>query len=66
MVVTVNKPLDDFRDPQTWPDPLNYDKRIRNLSDRIADLELAIEQLRGKNTDDARSKWRVFSWGGWK
>jgi hypothetical protein len=66
VVVTVNNPTDDFRDPPTWPDPLNYDKRIRNLSDRVADLELAMEQLLGKNADDARSKWRVFSWGGWK
>jgi hypothetical protein len=55
-----------FRDPPVWPDPLNYDKRIRNLSDRVAELELAIEQLRGKNADDARSKWRGFRWGGWK
>jgi nicotinic acid mononucleotide adenylyltransferase len=47
-------------------DPPNYDKRIRNLSDRVAQLELAIEQLQGKNADDARSKRRVFFWGGWK
>lgn len=68
----MTNPVDDFRSAASlhpegsWHNPPNYDKRIRNLSDRVAQLELAIEQLHGKNADDARSKRRVFSWGGWK
>ena len=65
--MSIERPIDDFSPPKTpWPDPLNYDKRIRNLSDRVADLELAVEKLQNKNMDEQRSKWRTFSWGGWK
>jgi hypothetical protein len=60
-------PLDVFEsDSSRWPEPPNYDKRIRNLSDRVADLELAIEKLQAKNADEQRSKVRLFKWGGWK
>lgn len=65
--MSIERPIDDFSAPEgSWPDPLNWDKRIRNLSDRVADLELAVEKLQNKNADDARSKWRTFRWGGWK
>lgn len=71
----MSKPIDDdefhnavnpYALGTKWPDPLNYDKRIRNLSDRLSDLELAVARLQAKNADDTRSKFRIFRWGGWK
>ena len=71
--MTIEPPVDYFRNAEnphalgtSWPDAFAWDKRIRNLSDRVADLELAVERLTAKNADDTRSKRRVFLWGGWK
>lgn len=65
--MTVDRPIDDFSAPEgSWQSSADYDRRIRKLSDRISDLELAVEKLQAKNADDARTKGRVFRWGGWK
>lgn len=64
--MTVERPVDDFRDPPTWPDPANYDKRIRNLSGRVAQLEHEIEQLKSANGGAKRIVPRIFRFGGWK
>ncbi len=68
--MTIERPIDDFSRHASgqpiWPDPLSWDKRIRNLSDRVAQLELEIDKLKGNERDTKRIVPRIFRFGGWK
>ncbi len=64
--MTIERPIEDFSGQKTWPDPLSWDKRIGNLSDRVAQLELEIEKLRENNRYTKRIVPRIFRFGGWR